>query len=198
MADKVRTVLRLFRIYGRLDLLWLLRDTKYFLLQVAADAVSTAASAAGMLLLAAQYQGFGGMDFYSLFFMMGYATLVNGLFLVFFGNNNANQISRTIGRGQLDHCMVQPVPLWAQLLTQGFAPFSGGMTLLTGGGMAAFALRRMEFPVTAPWLGGLLLCLALGFLLGLTLTLSFLLGLTLALGLALGLLLCLALTFRFF
>ncbi len=160
MAGRGRTVFRLFRIYARMDLQWLLRDTRYFLIQMGADAVSIAASVSGMLLLAARYQGLGGMDGHALLFMMGYSTLVYGLYLIFFGSNNAGQISRTIGRGQLDHCMLQPVPLWAQLITQGFAPFSGGMTFLTGIGMMAFATGGMELAVSWRWCLSLVFCVA--------------------------------------
>ena len=57
-------------------------------------------------------------------FLLGYALLVRGVIDTFF-NYNVAFISRRIGRGQLDHMLVQPQPLWMALLTEGFAPFSG-------------------------------------------------------------------------
>ena len=58
-------------------------------------------------------------------------------------------ISRRIGRGQLDHLLVQPQPLWMGLLTEGFMPFSGCWSLLTGIGITAWAIVQLGtgFPV---------------------------------------------------
>ena len=48
---------------------------------------------------------------------------------MFFGYNVLT-ISRRLGRGQLDHTLVQPQPIWLSLLTEGFMPFSGSPVLL--------------------------------------------------------------------
>ena len=64
-------------------------------------------------------------------FMLGYATVVSGLMNMFFGYN-VLFISRRLGRGQLDHTLIQPQPIWLSLLTEGFMPFSGSPMLLPG------------------------------------------------------------------
>ena len=38
-------------------------------------------------------------------------------------------ISRVIGRGQLDHWMIQPVPVWIQMATCGFDGADGFLLL---------------------------------------------------------------------
>ena len=134
-----RTLAGLFAVYARLDLLWFLRDTRYCLLQMAADAVSAAAAVTGVFLVAARLGGFGGMDRAQVLFMLSLALFTDGLFSLFFAGNNAANISRVIGRGQLDHCMAQPVPLWMQLVSCGFCPFSGCSTLLCGTALVIYA-----------------------------------------------------------
>ncbi len=151
MADKVKTLLRLYKIYGKMDLMWFLRDTKYCLLQIVTDLVTTGAAMAGVFVLAQRFGGIGGMTQDQLLFMLGYAMLSDGIFSLFFIGYNAGQISRTIGRGQLDHNMIQPVPLWMQLMTGGFSPVSGSGILLCGMGLTAYAAGRLTLAVTFGW-----------------------------------------------
>ena len=155
MAGNVKTLLRLYRIYARMDVLWFLRDTRYCLLQMAADVVSAAACVSGIFLLAARFDGLGGMSRPEVLFLLGYATLIDGLYMLLFASNNAGQISRIIGRGQLDHCVLQPVPIWMQLLASGFAPVSGCSILLCGAALTAYAAHAGALHVSVPLL---LLC----------------------------------------
>ncbi len=152
MADNIRTLLRMFKTYGRMDILWFLRDTRYCLLQMASDLVSAAASSAGVFILARKFNGFGNMSEGQILFMLAYAMLIDGLYMLFFGSSNTGQISRVIGRGQLDHNMIQPVPLLTQLLTEGFSPISCTSIFFFGVGLAAYALNQLAFPVTFGWL----------------------------------------------
>jgi len=159
MADKVKTLFRLFRTYGKMDLMWFLRDTKYCLLQIVTDLVTTGAAMAGVFVLAQRFGGIGGMTQDQLLFMLGYAMLGDGLFSLFFIGYNAGQISRTIGRGQMDHCMIQPVPLWMQLITGGFSPVSGSGILLCGICLTAYAAGRLTLVITFGWVLVLILSL---------------------------------------
>ena len=90
--------------------------------------------------------------------MLGYATTVSGLMSTFFGYN-VLLISRRIGRGQLDHTLVQPQPLWLSLLTEGFMPISGSAMLLPGLGLLVWGLAATGVPVTLGWLALLLVSL---------------------------------------
>lgn len=155
MAANLKTLLRLYRIYARMDALWFLRDTRYCLLQMAADVVSAAACVSGIFLLAARFDGLGGMTRPEVLFLLGYATLVDGVYMLLFASNNAGQVSRIIGRGQLDHCVLQPVPIWMQLLASGFSPVSGCSILMCGAALSAYAVHAGALPVSIPLL---LLC----------------------------------------
>ncbi|MGE5654976.1 MAG: ABC-2 family transporter protein, partial [Bacillota bacterium] len=107
-------------------------------------------------------------------FMLGYACLVDGVIATFFGMNNIAYISRPIGRGQLDHKLIQPVPLWMQFLTEGFIPFSGSSMLFCGTGITVLALDRLAVPLGAR--GELLLVVSVLGSVAVTLGFSYLTG----------------------
>lgn len=157
MADNAKTMVRFFQLYAKLDLLWFLRDTRYCLLYMASDLICLLCSMAGIFLLSQRFGGLGGMERQEILFMLGYATIVDGIYLLFFVGNNTGMISRIIGRGQLDHAMIQPAPLWIQLLTQGFSPVSGNSTLLFGIGITIYAVYCLKLMVSPVWIFFLIL-----------------------------------------
>lgn len=138
-----------------MDLLWFLRDTKICLAYMITDGLLSASSAVGMLLLASRFDGFGGFTHAQLLLMLGYALLVTGVYYLFLMSNNAGAISRVIGRGQLDHALVQPVPLWLHFAAQGFAPVSGSTTLVFGIALTVYALTQLQQAITVGWVLGL-------------------------------------------
>lgn len=160
MGANIILLFRMFGIYGKLDLLWFLRDTKYCLLQMGADVISAVGAVSGAFLLSERLDGFGGMNRGGILFMLGYAICVDGVYLLLFGGSNTGVISRIIGRGQLDHNMIQPVPLWIQILTEGFAPFSGAGLLICGVSMVSYGVHTLNLEVSLVWMV-LLVCLLL-------------------------------------
>lgn len=82
------------------------------------------------------------------------------MFALFFISNNAGQISRTIGRGQMDHKMIQPVPVWMQLAAEGFSPVSGNGVLLCGIGLIYYSASSSEINFSGIWIVILLINLA--------------------------------------
>lgn len=154
-----RRLLALWRLYGTMDLLWMVRDMKTILAFAFSDLIFSIGSVAGMLLLAIRFGHVGRWSTGQLAFMLGYAQLVTGLPNVFF-NYNVSFISRRLGRGQLDHTLVQPLPLWMALLTEGFSPFSAAMQPAAGLALLAWTLPRTGVAVTPGWVGLLALNLA--------------------------------------
>ena len=57
--------------------------------------------------------------------MLGYAITVKGLLETVLRLQRRSSSAGASGRGQLDHTLIQPQPLWLALLTEGFMPFSG-------------------------------------------------------------------------
>src|ERR1700730_18466451 len=102
---------RLWRLYAHLDLIWVTRDFKSALLYICSDAIATVATVTAMLLLAERFEGIGSWTKFQVVFLLSYAMVVRGV-LDFFFSYNILFISRRVGRGQLDHVLIQPQPLW--------------------------------------------------------------------------------------
>ena len=171
MADKFtfKKLLDLYGLYARMDLDFLLRDTRISLLAITADLVSNIAAVSAIFLLAWRFDGVGGMSRWDVLFMLGYVTCVTGFYQMFFSYNTGH-ISRRIGRGQVDHMLIQPLPLPIQLLTEGFIPFTGSQNLLFGLGISFTALKGMGKPLNV--------FLALGFFGYLVTSISIIVGLS--------------------
>ena len=169
----MRRLLQLWGIHARLNLIWLLRDARAFFLFAVADLVLALAGVTGVLLVAERFHGIGPWSRAQVLFLLGYAALVRGLLDSFFGLN-VLFISRRLGRGQLDHVLIQPQPVWQVLLTEGFTPFDGLATVLPGVLLLGMSVARLSLPLTAAW--GVLLLVNLLASAVLTLAFSFLIG----------------------
>ena len=169
-----RRYLRLLGLYARMDLDWLTQDTKYCIICVISDIVSMIPAVSSVTLLAVRFGGVGGLSEGETLFMLGFATIGNGLFTLRFCNFNVANISRRIGRSQLDHMMIQPLPLPAQLATEGFAPFTGTGALISGIIVTIWGIARLEQPLAWwawPAMALLLLCYV-GILMGMSYLIS--------------------------
>jgi ABC-2 type transport system permease protein len=150
----VKRMIKLYLLYAKMDLAWLVRDTKMALFAVLADSVSAFSAVAGMFLLAVKFGGVGDLGENEVLFMLGYANLSIGVFDAFFSFNTGN-ISRRISRGQMEHMLLQPLPLPIQLVTEGFIPFTGAGSLFTGAAILWYAANRLALPVSLGWLASL-------------------------------------------
>ena len=146
----IRRILGLYGIAAKMDLAWLLRDTKYAVAAILADLIANLATVSSVFLISVRFGGIGGMSSDEVLFMMAYSTMVTGIFIMFGAANNIH-ISRIIGRGQLEHMFIQPIPLKAQLATIGFAPFTGGTNFIVGSILMVIAALRLGMRVTPLW-----------------------------------------------
>lgn len=146
----VRQLLRLWRQYAKMSLLVLLRGRRDAVLQVSTDAVLNLAAVSTSFLLAARFNGIGHWTQSQVFFMLGYFMLVNAILESLFGFN-IRRISRRIGRGQLDHLLLQPQPLWRGLVTEGFAPFSQPLVLVIAVAGLVWARSGLDVRMTPSW-----------------------------------------------
>src|SRR5205823_3164069 len=103
-------------------------------------------------LLAERFDGIGPWTRPQVLFLLGYALLVRAAIDIVF-NYNLAFISRRIGRGQLDHLLIQPQPLWMAMVSEGFAPFSGSGMLLPSLALLVLAGRDLSLEVTPLWIG---------------------------------------------
>lgn len=152
----LKRIIGLFAISAKMDMVWLLRDTRYALAGIFADIISNISTVSGVYLIALRFGGIGGMSVDEVLFMMAYSTITTGIFIMFGSGNNVH-ISRVIGRGQLEHLFLQPLPLKAQLLTCGFAPFTGGSNFIVGCILLVAAAGRLGLPITFRWVVSLII-----------------------------------------
>lgn len=145
-----KRILKLYGIAAKMDLAWLLRDTKYALAGIMADMLTNLSAVSGVYLIALRFGGIGGMSTDEVLFMMAYSTLITGVFILFGANNNIH-ISRIIGRGQLEHLFIQPLSVKTQLFTCGFCPFTGGSNFVVGCVLLAVASNRLSLSITVGW-----------------------------------------------
>ena len=146
---RVKQILSLYALYAKMDLAWLLRDKTFAILAVSADMISNLSAVTGVFLLAWRFDGIGGMDRYEVLFMLSYVTVVTGIFQTFCSGGNTGHISRIVGRGQMEHMFIQPLPLPVQLFTMGFIPFSGSSNIFSGTIIMIIATVNLE--VILPW-----------------------------------------------
>jgi ABC-2 type transport system permease protein len=145
-----KRLIQLWRLYATMDLLFLARGPQVALAYYLSDIVVGLAAVTATFLLAERFDGIGPWTKPQVLFLLGYAVLVRGLIDVFF-NYNLAFISRRIGRGQLDHVLIQPQPLWMVLLTEGFAPVTGSGMFVPGLGLLLWAARQLDLVVPPTW-----------------------------------------------
>jgi ABC-2 type transport system permease protein len=145
-------VLELWRLHAWLDVLFITRSPGTAVPWYVADFIIGLAAITSTFLLAERFNGIGPWTPAQVIFLLGYALTVRGTINTFF-NYNVAFISRRIGRGQLDHTLIQPQPLWMALLTEGFAPASGSAMLVPGTGLLVWSLGQLHVQVTPTWVG---------------------------------------------
>lgn len=151
MAADMKSIFKLYKLYAMMDLKWLIQDWANTIIILVSESLQTVSSLAGVLLLAIRFGGVGGMSADEVLFLLGFYELAHGVAWVIFGNYNIAHISRRIGRGQVDHMLIQPRPLWMQMLTEGFMPFSGSFGLILGAVLTAIAVSRLQIALTPLW-----------------------------------------------
>jgi ABC-2 type transport system permease protein len=101
-------------------------------------------------LVAQRFDGIGPWTRPQVLFLLGFALLVRALIDIVF-NYNLAFISRRVGRGQLDHLLIQPQPLWTSLLSEGLAPVTGSGMLLPAVVLLTVSGRDLALPLTPLW-----------------------------------------------
>jgi ABC-2 type transport system permease protein len=147
----VRRMVRLWALYARMDLLWVARGLGTSTTWYVGDLLVGLSYVTWSFLLAARFDGIGAWSVEQVVFMLGLALVVRGALELGFGLN-VSFPSRRIGRGQLDHMLLMPQPLWMTILSDGFCPASGSGQLIAGSAVIVWAVRALALPVDAIWL----------------------------------------------
>jgi ABC-2 type transport system permease protein len=152
-------LLRLWALGARMDLLFLSRSLRTGLAWYVCDLLIGLSGAAWAFLLAERFDGIGPWSRMQVVFLLGLALLVRGVVDTIF-NMNVAFPSRRIGRGQLDHMLLMPQPLWLTIASDGFAPVSCSSQVLVGSAVLAWSAHALALPIDLTWLGLVLLHVA--------------------------------------
>jgi ABC-2 type transport system permease protein len=147
-------LLALWRLHATLDVLFITRSAGTAIPWYLSDVIIGLAAITTTFLLAERFGGIGPWSVTQVVFLLGYALTVRGGMNALF-NYNVAHISRKVGRGQLDHVLIQPQPVWMSLLTEGFAPVTGGAMLVPGIGLMVWAVAELQLAVSPAWVAEL-------------------------------------------
>ena len=147
----MRRILRLWRVYAYLDLLFMTKDVRRSATFWLSDLAISVAVVTGALIIPERFGGIGEWSKHEIAFMLGFGLFVHGVLDVFFGYN-VRFISRRIGRGQLDHTLLQPHSVLTTILTEGFVPLSGLCALVPGMALLVWSGLRLGLAPTPDWL----------------------------------------------
>jgi ABC-type uncharacterized transport system permease subunit len=146
---------------ARMDLLFLSRSVRTGVAWYFADLLLGLSGAVWAFLLAERFDGIGPWSRTQVAFLLGFALLVRGVVDMGF-SMNVSYPSRRIGRGQLDHMLLMPQPLWQTIASDGFTPFSGSGQVFAGAAVLGYAIHALALPIDPAWLALALLHIASG------------------------------------
>lgn len=138
--------LRLWAARARMDAMFVVRSPRIAVTWLVTDLMVAVVGVAVVALVAARFGGIGTWSGYHVLFLLAYSALCGGVVDVLF-SFNVSMISRRIGRGQLDHALLQPHPMWRVLLTEGFSPCSSAAGLVSALVLMAWAGPGVDVPV---------------------------------------------------
>jgi ABC-2 type transport system permease protein len=146
----VERLLRLWAVRATMNAAQVMRSRGELIAWSVASVIGNLGAVTGTFLIAQRFDGIGRWSRPEILFMLGYAILVNGVLAALAGFN-VSMVSRRIGRGQIDHTLLQPQPLWLSLLTDGFAPLEELGTIAIGAGLVAFAAHAAGVEASPGW-----------------------------------------------
>lgn len=143
--------LRLLGAGARMNAIRILRTREQAIAHTVTDFIWHSGAMLAPILVAVRFGHIGPWPVAAVVFMLAYRTIVSSLLDAL--GDNYFFLSRRIGRGQLDHYLVQPQPLWRILLTEGFTPLDFWPTLALGLALMAWSVTRLHVTVSPGWFG---------------------------------------------
>jgi ABC-2 type transport system permease protein len=143
--------LRLLALGARMNAIKILRTREQAVVFTLTDFVWHAGALLGPVLVAVRFGHIGPWPVAAVVFMLSYGAALSSLMDAL--GESPWRMSYYIGRGRLDHFLVQPQPLWRTLLTDGFTPFDFWPVLALGVVLMAVSVTRLHLIVSPAWLG---------------------------------------------
>jgi viologen exporter family transport system permease protein len=143
--------LRLFGLGARMNAIRILRTREQAIVATLTDFIWHSGALLAPVLVAVRFGHIGPWPAVAVVFMLAYGAAVSSLMDAL--GDSPWRLSYYIGRGQLDHFLVQPQPLWRTLLTDGFTPFDFWPVLTMGIVLMAWSAGQLHVAASPAWLG---------------------------------------------
>jgi ABC-type uncharacterized transport system permease subunit len=142
--------LRLLGAGVRLNAIRILRTREQAIVGTLTDFIWHSGAMLAPILVALRFGHIGPWPAAAVVFMLAYAAVVASALDAL--GDSPWVMSQRIGRGQLDHYLVQPQPLWRILLTDGFTPFDFWPVLTLGVVLLGVSSAQLHVAVSPGWL----------------------------------------------
>lgn len=143
--------LRLFGMGARMNVAKILRSREQAIAHTVTDCIWHSGALLAPVLVAARFGHVASWSVGAVVFMLAYGTVVASLMDAL--GDHPWLVSQVVGRGQFDHVLLQPQPLWRTLLTEGFTPLDFWPTLTVGIVLLVWSTASQHVAVSAGWLG---------------------------------------------
>lgn len=143
--------LRLLGAGARLNVARILRTREQAIAHTLTDFLWHSGAMLAPILVAVRFGHIGSWPVAAVVFMLAYGAAVSSVMDAL--GDSPWHLSQRIGRGQLDHSLLQPQPLWRILLTEGFTPFDFWPVLTLGVVLMGWSAARLHVLASAGWFG---------------------------------------------
>jgi len=147
----VAETLRLLGAGARLNVARILRTREQAIAHTLTDFIWHSGAMVAPILVAVRFGHIGSWPVAAVVFMLAYGAAVSSVMDAL--GDSPWYLSQRIGRGQLDHSLIQPQPLWRTLFTEGFTPFDFWPVLTLGLVLMAWSSAQLHAPAGPGWLG---------------------------------------------
>jgi len=147
----VAETLRLLGAGARLNVARILRTREQAIAHTLTDFIWHSGAMVAPILVAVRFGHIGSWPVAAVVFMLAYGAAVSSVMDAL--GDSPWYLSQRIGRGQLDHSLIQPQPLWRTLFTEGFTPFDFWPVLTLGLVLMAWSSAQLHVPAGPGWLG---------------------------------------------
>lgn len=142
--------LRLLGAGVRLNAAKILRTREQAIVFTLTDFLWHSGAMLAPILVALRFGHIGPWPSTAVVFMLAYGAAVASLLDAM--GDTPWVLSMRIGRGQLDHALLQPQPLWRGFFTEGFTPFDFWPVLALGVSLMAWSGAALHVPISPGWL----------------------------------------------
>ena len=137
-----------------MNVIYVLSTREQAVMGTTADFIYHSGEFLAPLLVALGFGHIGRWTVTDLAFMLAYGTVVAGVLDVFEG---VWSLSDHVSRGEMDHFLLQPHPVWLSLLTKQFSPIWNWPVMVLGVSALIWSIGALQLKPSPSWIGLLLM-----------------------------------------